>query len=202
METPLETRNKIVKWLALSGIGTVFLVVFFTQTGSFGKAQQPIAFNHKKHTQNHVVCEVCHPLYKNHARAGIPGVKTCVRCHEEVIYRMPEKDKIQEYRKSGQEIPWSRVYRIKSDIYGLDRLLYGIPNRVIGHVYGGKDPIYFSHRRHTAIGKVQCKECHGDVANMEKPITQLSVEIEMDRCMSCHQAQEKKVSVDCADCHR
>ena len=198
----MRTWKKVFKWFVLGGTGVILLVLFFARTGSSGKIRQPIAFNHKKHTQNHVTCDVCHPLYKNHARAGIPGVKLCIRCHEEVIYRMPEKDKIQEYRESGREIPWSRVYRIKPDVYGTDRILSGIPNKVLGHVYGGTNPIYFSHRRHTTIGKVACKECHGDVAEMEKPITQPIANIEMDRCISCHKTQEKKVSVDCADCHR
>jgi c(7)-type cytochrome triheme protein len=198
----MQRWNKILKWFAAGGLGAVFLVILFTQIGTDARTNQPIAFNHKKHAQNRVTCEVCHPLYKDYPRAGIPGVKICIRCHEEVIHPMPEKDKIQEYRKSDREIPWVRVYRIKPDIYGLDRILSGIPNKVLDQVYGGKNPIYFSHRRHTAIGKVECKECHGDVATMEKPITQRLVRIEMDRCLSCHKAQEQRVSVDCADCHR
>lgn len=198
----MQRWNKIPRWFVVGGVSAAFLVIFFTETGNGAKTRQPIAFNHKKHAQNRVTCEVCHPLYKDYPRAGIPGVGTCIRCHEEVIYRMPEKDKIQEYRESGKEISWSRVYRIRPDIYGLDRLLFGIPNKVLGHVYGGKNPILFSHRRHTSIGKVDCRECHGDVANMEKPIAEPHVEIEMDRCMSCHETQEEKVSVDCAACHR
>jgi hypothetical protein len=194
--------NNRLKFFALGGLGAVLVVAFSARTMSAASPLQPIAFNHKKHVQNHVTCDICHPLYEGHPSAGIPGVKTCIRCHEEVIYRMPEKDKIQEFRKSGKEIPWLRVYRIEPDIYGLDRILYGIPNRVLGHIYGGKNPIYFSHRRHTAIGKVQCNECHGDVANMEKPITRTFAAIEMDRCISCHKSQEEKVSVDCTACHR
>lgn len=197
----MPKRNKIFQWFAVLAISAVLPVFFFTQTGIGGKIRQPIAFNHKKHAQHHVTCETCHPLYKDHPRAGIPGVKICIRCHEELIYRMPEKDKIQVHREAGREISWSRVYRIKPSIYGLDRLFYGIPNRILDHFYGGKNPIYFSHRRHTIIGKVECRECHGDVANMKKPITQPFVEFEMDRCISCHKAQEKEVSVECADCH-
>lgn len=198
----MQRRNKILIGFATGGIGALFLMVLFTQTGRGAKVKQPIAFNHKKHAQNRVTCEVCHPLYKDYPGAGIPGVKTCIRCHEEVIYRMPEKDKIQEYRELGSEIPWLRIYRIKPDIYGLDRLFYGVPKKVLDNVYGGEDPIYFSHRRHTTIGKVECRECHGDVANMEKPITQRAIKIEMDRCMSCHKEKKEKVSIDCADCHR
>lgn len=197
----MQTRNKIVKWFAVMMIGAVLLLFLFTQTGS-GKIRQPIAFNHKKHTQRHVACEVCHPLYKNHPRAGVPGVKLCIRCHEEVIHRMPEKDKIREYRESGKEIPWLRVYRIEPDFYGWDRPLRGIPNKILDRVYGGNNPIYFSHRRHATLGKVACQECHGDVAKMEEPITRPFVTIEMDWCLSCHKTQKIKVSVDCADCHR
>lgn len=194
-------KQNVVKWSVVGTLGAIILVVLLARTGSSG-IDQPIAFNHKKHSQNHISCDVCHPLYNDHARAGIPGVNTCIRCHEEVIYRMPEKDKIQGYRESNQEIPWSRVYRIRADIYGLDILLGGIPNRILEHVYGGKDPIYFSHRRHVGIGNIACSECHGEVADFEKPITRPFVEMDMDRCMSCHQAQEEEVSVDCADCHR
>ncbi len=198
----MHSRKRLVTWIALGGMGVVFLLVLLTQTETFGKGKQPIAFNHKKHLQRHVACEVCHPLYKSHTRAGIPGVKTCIRCHEEVIYRLPEKDKIQKYRKAGREIPWSRVYKIKPDIYGLDRHLFGIPSKILDHIYGGKNPVNFSHQRHTTIGRVDCKECHGDVVNAEKPFTEPLVPIEMPRCIACHEKQEKKVSVDCADCHR
>lgn len=171
----MQIRNKAAAWLAMGGIVVLFLMAFFTQLGRGEKVKQPIAFNHKKHIQNHVTCNVCHPNYKTHARAGIPGVKICTRCHEDVIYRTAEKDKIHEYYESGREIPWQRVYRVKSHTY-------------------------FSHRRHTAIAKLNCIECHGDVANREEPIDQPIIKIEMAYCLSCH--QKEKASVDCVDCHR
>ncbi|MEE8399987.1 MAG: cytochrome c3 family protein [Desulfobacterales bacterium] len=116
---------------------------------------------------------------------------------------MPEKDKIQAYRESGKDIPWLRVNRVRPDIYGLDTLLGGIPNRALAFVFGGEDRINFSHRLHVSVGNVDCSQCHGDIAGMDKPITQPFVEMDMDFCMSCHQAQEELVaSVDCAACHR
>ncbi|HEA66654.1 MAG TPA: hypothetical protein ENI07_07530 [Desulfobacterales bacterium] len=202
MSDMMNRWHKIIKWSAVGAVGAILLVVVFAQTGSIGKIHQPIAFNHKKHYQNHVSCDVCHPLYKDHERAGIPGVGICLRCHEEIINRIPEKDKIQNYRESGSEIPWIRVYRIRPSFYGLDTLLRGIPNKVIEHVYGGKDSIYFSHRRHVIFGKIDCSNCHGNVTDMEKPITRPSLKMDMDRCMSCHQTQQEEVSVDCVVCHR
>ncbi len=194
--------NKVIKRIALGAVAAVFLAVLLTRAETFGKGRQPIAFNHKKHVQRHVACAVCHPLYKTHTRAGIPGVKTCIRCHEEVIFRMPEKEKIQAYREAGTEIPWTRVYRAKPDTYGLDKYFAGIPGKILDHIYGGKNPINFSHRRHTTLGKVDCSECHGDVAGMEIPLTKPLIPIEMPRCLACHEKQREKVSVDCADCHR
>ncbi|MDP2644816.1 MAG: cytochrome c3 family protein [Desulfobacterales bacterium] len=180
-------------------MAAILLTVFFVQAGSSGKIQQPIAFNHKKHFQNNVSCDVCHPLYTNYSSAGIPGVKVCLRCHEEVINRMPEKDKIQNYRKSGQEIPWVRVHRIKITA---GTLFKPLPAKTFAMIYGGSEKINFSHRRHVIFGKVDCSECHGNVAGMEKPFTRPFIEWVMDSCISCHETKGKKVSVDCATCHR
>jgi Cytochrome c7 and related cytochrome c len=198
----MKTRNKFFKPVTVGSIGAILLVVLFSHIGSTDNALQPILFNHKKHVQRHVLCKDCHFLYERHSKAGIPGVQRCVRCHEEVIHKTEEKDKIQKYRASGKEIPWTRIYLIKPDIYGLDRPFAGIPNKVLGHVYGGKDRFNFSHRLHTIIGKVECLNCHGDVGNMDKPITKSAVKINMDYCVSCHKSQGKEVSTDCAACHR
>lgn len=187
----------------LVSIGVLLLVVLFSHIGSGGNdALQPIPFNHKKHVKRHVLCQDCHFLYKDHAKAGIPGVNRCVRCHEEVIHTTIEKDKIQKYRTSGKEIPWSRIYQIKPGIYGLDRPFLGIPNKVLGRVYGGKDRFNFSHRLHAVVGKIECLKCHGDVANMDKPIVKPFTDIKMNGCISCHKNQKKAVTTDCAACHR
>ena len=192
--------NKNMKLNVMSTIAGLFMVLFLPQTGD-AKIEQPIAFNHQKHIQNHVTCDVCHPLYKNHARAGIPGVKFCIRCHENVIYHKPEQDKILKYYKSGAEIPWKRVYKIApSDL--INDLLHGILTGLRQYIYGGTDRILFSHRRHVVIGKLKCLKCHGDVANMVKPITKPFMKIEMDNCLVCHRTQKPKVSTDCVDCHR
>ncbi len=153
----------------------ILLGWLFLEIAQGNRIEQPIAFNHKKHVQNHVPCAVCHPLYKKYARAGIPGVRICVRCHEDVIYRNKEKDKIQKYYTSNQEIPWQRVYRVKPHVY-------------------------FSHRRHVAIAKLACSECHGKVQQLEKPITAQALKIKMKNCLNCHEKQN--ASVDCVDCHR
>ena len=72
-------------------------------------------------------------------------------------------------------IPWVKVYRV--------------------------DPhIYFSHARHTVLGKIGCEDCHGDVAEMKSAIEKQAVSITMDRCMDCH--EQLDVNNDCMLCHR
>lgn len=164
-----------VRLIGVVGIGALLLAGIYIVVAQGNKIEQPIAFNHKKHIQNRVTCVTCHPLYEQYARAGVPGVKTCVRCHEGVIYHQPEKEKIQKYYESNQEIPWKRVYRVKTHVY-------------------------FSHRRHTAIAKLDCANCHGEVSDFSQPITGQFLKISMNNCLECH--AEKKASVDCVDCHR
>lgn len=153
----------------------MFIITCWVRALSSSKVPQPIIFSHKKHVDNHVSCEVCHPLYKDHASAGIPGIKTCKRCHEDVIYITPEKAKIRRYLESGDEITWQRVYFVAPHTY-------------------------FSHRRHVTLGKISCEYCHGNVSEMTKPVTYQQVEIRMAFCISCH--KKENVSEDCVDCHR
>ncbi len=163
------------KWLGVAVLAGVIVVAVVARVVQGERRTQPIAFNHAKHVRNHVPCATCHPLFREHARAGMPGVKTCVRCHEDVIYRTPEKDKIQAYYQANNEIPWRRVYRVQPHTY-------------------------FSHRRHTAIAKLDCADCHGAVARFSEPITEPVRPIRMSGCLDCH--KRSKASVDCVDCHR
>ena len=63
-------------------------------------------------------------------------------------------------------------------------------------VFAVPDFIYFSHRVHVGA-KVECKECHGDVAaamtvQQQQPFT-------MGRCLRCHEA--RGATRDCMECH-
>jgi len=42
---------------------------------------QPIAFNHRKHTQDlQLGCELCHPRVRIGAHPGLPALETCAMC--------------------------------------------------------------------------------------------------------------------------
>ena len=146
-----------------------------------GGAGQPIQFNHARHTQNNVKCIQCHPYYENTARAGMPGVNTCRRCHEGVIQVGPEERKIEEAYRSNQEIPWKRVYQVPRNVF-------------------------FSHRSHVVLGEIECSTCHGDVASYQLPLVKPLVVLMMDDCISCHKRQQQKTGLEdveeCIRCHR
>ncbi len=157
---------------------------------------QPIAFNHKKHVEAGWECVNCHPYVEEQPFAGLPTAQDCVDCHRSEMPKYPDNKKMREITEQleqliaeGRDIPWVKVHRVA-------------------------DHVYFSHRRHVAIGKLDCKECHGDVANMTEPFTRHAFPLpsfpkefaydesvrKMEWCRSCH--MEKGVTVDCAACHR
>ena len=87
-------RSTIVPVLITAGLIAVAAVFVFSSGQELG---QPIAFNHKKHTENNVICTVCHQFYTQSAKAGIPGLGVCKRCHEDIIYVSSEKEKLLKY---------------------------------------------------------------------------------------------------------
>ncbi len=96
-------------------------------------------------------------------------------CHAEALTQNPEEEKIREYAKRGEEIKWVRLYRVPDDVY-------------------------FSHRRHVVLGKLECTTCHGRIGESIKPPLEPEVELNMDMCVACHQKMEK--DTDCYACHR
>jgi hypothetical protein len=165
------------RWLPF-GLGFLFfLLAGFSFFPGFLKPmlRQPIAFNHKKHMENGLECTTCHEFVKEERFAGIPSIAICLTCHEEAVTESPEEEKIRVYTRQKQEIPWVRLFRQP------------------GHVY-------YSHRRHVAIGKIECVTCHGEIGQSLTPPLRPPTQLTMDDCLSCH----KKVgrSTDCTSCHK
>ncbi len=148
--------------------------VFFSGTTELN-TKQPIEFSHKKHRDIELPCSVCHQYFEEHASAGIPGGEICMTCHTVALTQNPEEEKIREYAKQGVEIKWVRLYRV--------------PNHV-----------YFSHRRHVVLGKLECTTCHGGIGESIKPPLGPEVELTMDMCIACH--QKMGADTDCYACHR
>ncbi len=159
----------------LLGFAIGILVLFLFIAYSAGsRADQPIAFNHKKHMEQGLDCDTCHRYYKTQSFPGMPSVSVCLECHKEPITQNPEEEKIRQYAKRGEEIPWRQIY-------------------------GEPDHVFFSHRRHVVLGKIECKTCHGNIGESEKPPTKQFIPMTMGWCMGCH--AKKKVTNDCLACH-
>jgi len=154
-------------------IGLILLSILINfSLGS--KSRPPILFNHKKHQKAGIECNTCHPFFKEQRFSGLPNRSTCMECHKDSLTDNPEEEKIREFHKNRKEIHWERVYQ-------------------------QPDHVFFSHRRHVFIAKIDCKNCHGPVEEYEKPITRPWQRMDMKWCMDCHTKQ--KASNDCLACH-
>ena len=137
--------------------------------------RQPLEFSHRAHAGNGLPCGLCHESFQTSAFAGMPTTDTCMTCHQSPMSDSAEEEKVREYANKGEEIPWQRVYRLPGDTY-------------------------FSHRRHVTLARLDCPECHGDVADSAVPQPRAAVPLTMLRCTGCHAQQA--VSNDCNACHR
>jgi len=168
-----------VLWLAIIGVALVQIAVtLFPSLAPIGRQNlvQPISFNHKKHAgELSLPCTTCHQSVENQTFAGLPQTETCVTCHAAPLTKNPEEEKIRQYASKGEYIPWQRIYRMPGDVF-------------------------FSHRRHVVLAKVECATCHGKMAEQTTPPSRPLVNQTMAWCINCH--QERRVSVDCNACHK
>ncbi len=132
-----------------------------------------IAFDHVVHAgQAGMPCLSCHVYADRSPVAGLPSGRKCMGCHKFVAKDRPGVRLLAARVQAGRSLRWERVFAVP-------------------------DFIYFSHRAHVRA-RVDCKDCHGDVASMrtvrqDRPFT-------MGRCLACH--EERKASRDCVACHK
>ena len=155
---------------ALFLLGAWASLAFYRSQGK----RQPIAYNHKKHIDAGLECANCHTgIAEGAVHARLPGIEICLNCH--ASDDNPKTKPIRDFAAENKPIPWKRVYRVP-------------------------EHVYFSHRRHVAIAKLDCAVCHGDMTKKETPVTRQAVPIRMGRCIECH--RRRKVTNDCLACHR
>jgi Cytochrome c7 and related cytochrome c len=134
---------------------------------------QPIAFSHKIHAGDYKLeCLYCHSGARRSAVSGIPSVRFCMGCHQQVSSTRPEILKLRQHWDRKTPIRWTKVVK-------------------------EPDYVFFNHYPHVRKGLL-CQECHGPVEAMAQ--VRLDHNINMDRCVSCHRSH--KVSIDCYVCHR
>lgn len=138
-------------------------------------SSQPIRFNHALHAANGLGCEDCHAGARQQAKATLPGIDTCLNCHQEAVTKSDEEEKIRAFARAGQEIPWVQLTRVPAHVY-------------------------FSHRRHVALAGLACADCHGPMETRTEPPRRPFRPVTMAACLQCH--EQRKVNNDCNACHR
>ncbi|NIN09968.1 MAG: hypothetical protein GTN62_00995 [Gemmatimonadales bacterium] len=137
---------------------------------------QPVAFNHRKHTQDlGLNCEFCHAYVRTGAHAGLPDAQTCSMCHQVTQGTSEEAARVTELISQGDPLRFNKLFRLAPHVF-------------------------YTHRRHAGIGEIECQECHGAIAETERPPDRPLVQVTMDFCISCHREQGQ--TLDCNACHR
>jgi hypothetical protein len=125
---------------------------------------QPIKFSHKVHAgDNKIDCKYCHHTAEDSKSAGIPAMELCMNCH--VLIREGthsgkfEIAKVIEANETKTPVEWVRIHNLP-------------------------DHVFFSHAQHVGVGKVDCKQCHGPVEEMD--IVKQHSDLSMGWCVNCH----------------
>ena len=130
--------------------------------------RQPIKFSHKIHaTDNQIHCQYCHIYARRSFSSGVPPVAICAGCHRFVGAGLMEVQKVMEYWKKQEPIPWLKIHDVP-------------------------DFVRYPHYKHvnakneTFPDGVPCQQCHGPVETMhvvEKVTEKFG---EMGWCLECH----------------
>lgn len=137
---------------------------------------QPVAFNHRKHTQDlQLNCEFCHQYVTSGAHAGLPGNDICSTCHLAPMGESKEAARLTELLSRGDSLQFHKLFRLPSHVT-------------------------YTHRRHVGIAQLECSLCHGGIAATERPPARPLVQINMGFCLDCH--RDRAQSLDCVACHR
>jgi mono/diheme cytochrome c family protein len=135
---------------------------------------QPINFRHDIHAgQNGIACIYCHSGAEKGKVAGIPTLNVCMNCHRGIQGSTPEFQK--EIAKIYDAVGWDP-----------QAAAYTKPQHPLewNRVHALPDFAYFNHSQHVVVGKLDCKNCHGDVASFttDKQFAPLT----MGWCIDCH----------------
>jgi hypothetical protein len=137
---------------------------------------QPIAFNHMLHTETlGLACEFCHQYVQTSAHSGLPDATTCSICHSVPQGTSEEAAKVTQLVEAGDPLRFNKLFRLP-------------------------DHVFYTHSRHVGIAELPCENCHGEIAQTERPPERPLVRVTMEFCMDCHREQGQ--TEDCTACHR
>ncbi len=142
------------------------------QPAAAAAPEQPLPYSHKTHVALGLQCRSCHTNPDAGKLMTYPPTVVCMGCHQAIARDRPSIQKLAEFAKSGEPIPWVRVYRVP-------------------------DYVYWRHGTHLEA-EVTCTECHGPVA--ERDVIRVETNVtRMLGCVTCH--DKRQAYTDCAACH-
>ncbi|HEX9690909.1 MAG TPA: cytochrome c3 family protein [Gemmatimonadales bacterium] len=170
-DAPHRGRRIVIVVLAVSVLITVPVVALRGPP-----VAQPVAFNHLKHTSElGLECVFCHVYVGQGAHAGLPGAETCSICHGVAQGTSPEAARVTKLLESGDPLRFNKLFRMP-------------------------EHVFYTHRRHVEIAKLECVNCHGTIAETTRPPERPLVKVTMAFCIDCHREQNQ--TTDCNACHR
>lgn len=163
--------------------GGAFLLAGCDGPDANASLKQPLNYNHNVHVEKAgMSCTKCHAGAEKGARATFPADIYCDACHSSPRTGSAEEAKLLEMLENEIPLAWKQVTHIAPHVY-------------------------FSHRRHVALGNIDCSACHGEMGQrtvpIEQPVVDFSGRAGMFRCIKCHRASGSRYArIDCVDCHR
>jgi hypothetical protein len=134
--------------------------------------EQPIPYSHKLHLALGLKCGTCHTNPEPGKLMTFPATATCMSCHLAIATKKPSIQKLTSFAKSGQPIPWVRVYTVTQGVN-------------------------WTHRKHLEAG-MKCETCHGQVAELAA-MSQVTSVTSMGVCINCHKLHNAPTV--CQTCH-
>ena len=113
--------------------------------------------------ENGIECMYCHTTAEYSKSAGIPAPNLCMNCH--ILIREGtnsgkfEIAKIVDAVENKKPVEWIRIHNLP-------------------------DHVFFSHAVHVSSAKLDCKQCHGPVEEMD--IMKQYNDLSMGWCVNCH----------------
>jgi Cytochrome c3 len=133
---------------------------------------QPIPYSHQTHLALGLQCAGCHTNPEPGNMMTFPATSICMTCHTSIATDKASIEKLASYAKSGQAVPWVRVYTITKGVN-------------------------WTHRKHLDAG-IKCETCHGQVADMPAMYQATGV-TSMGVCINCHKLHNAPTV--CQTCH-
>ena len=166
------------RWPLIAGVVVTLLAVGGLGLGvrATPRVPQPVPFNHLKHTADlSLPCSFCHKYVQTGAHAGLPDATTCAICHTTPQGTSEAAARVTELIEAGDPLYFNKLFRLP-------------------------DHVFYTHRRHAGVAQLECTNCHGEIAQTERPPSRALITITMDFCMDCH--RERGQNLDCTACHR